>query len=56
MAMLDKNINRKMLAEGIGRVPEYLSAVIWQRVKSPNTEKLISDYLNIPDDGKDDYD
>jgi len=54
--MIKQNLSRGQLAKNIGRSPQYLSAVVCQRVKSPEMEKLISDYLNIPNEGKDVYD
>lgn len=56
IARINMGLSRKELADRIGRSPQYLSAVFHQRVRSPITEKLISDFLNIEDDGKDDYD
>ena len=52
IAMIKQNLSRGQLAKNIGRSPQYLSAVVCQRVKSPEMEKLISDYLNIPNEGK----
>lgn len=56
IALIEKEMSRDQLAEGIHRSPQYVSAVCRQRVKSPETERLISDFLNIEDDGKDVYD
>ncbi len=54
-AMIDQDLNRDELADGVHRSAQYLSAVVRQRVKSPETEALISDFLNIENDGKDVY-
>ena len=56
IALIENDISLKELSKAIDRSPQYMSAVCSQRVRSPITEKLISDYLNIEDDGKDDYD
>lgn len=56
IAMIEKNISLKELSQAVNRSPQYMSAVCNQRVRSPITEKVISDYLNIEDDGKDVYD
>ena len=55
IAMIEKDISLKELSKAVHRSPQYMSAVCSQRVRSPITEKLVSDYLNIEDDGKDVY-
>ena len=56
IALINKGMSMKDLADGIGRSPSFVSGVVAQRTKSPVTEKAISDFLNIEDDGKYDYD
>ena len=56
IAMIEQEISRDQLAKGISRSPQYVSAVCCQRVHSPETEKLISDFLNIPNEGKSVFD
>ena len=56
IAMIEQDISRNELAKLVNLSPQYLSAVCHQRIRSPIAEKVISDFLNIEDDGKDVYD
>lgn len=56
IAMIERDLTMRELAKAIDRSPQFVSAVVTQRLKAPNSEKIISDFLNIEDDGKDVYD
>ena len=51
--LIERDMTTAQLADAIGRSREYTSAIINGRVFSESTMKLISDELNIPDDGYD---
>ncbi|MCL2081861.1 MAG: helix-turn-helix transcriptional regulator [Oscillospiraceae bacterium] len=46
-ALIDRGMGIKDLAEALGYRREHMSAVINGRVRSPNTQECICDYLNI---------
>ena len=47
IAMIEKNMSTRELAEGIDMAREYTSAVVNGRVISESAAKTISDYLGI---------
>ena len=49
IAMIEKDLNVKELAEELKMSREYLSAIINGRQYTPSAVKAISDYLNIKD-------
>lgn len=49
-AMIDENMDVKDLASGVNFTREYTSSVINGRVISDTARRVISDFLNVPND------